>query len=317
MTEGFDILNKAINDYIVKSNLTGIEDFKFMKELNKIILNSKEVYFDFKRIDKYSLKESEKLVKDFLSNLNPYYKDYYEMRVEDGSFIFDEDEKKECYSYSSYDPIDKKRIIYIPLDYSLYDSYAIVHELMHDLNLDTNMKSLTRYFYTEGMSLLGELLFKDYLKDKNIKQYKEPINRTFYELKTKAIDVDFNIKLIDTYLKDGYIDISNFITILDSYPESYASTLEYIVNKIISDEMLSIDREQTYIIGGLLATYMYDRIKNNRNNILELFELNEMLKYYNYSQVLEYLDFDIENNNITRKSFKILEEKYKKYLKSR
>ena len=317
MIEGFDILNEAINDYIIGANITGIEDLDFLNALNNIILNSKEVYFDYKSAKKYSLKESDKLVKEFLDYLNPYYREYYEKRVEDGTIIFDTNVKEDCYAFSSYDPINKKRIIYIPVYYNLHDSYAIIHELMHDINMDVNMESLARFFYTEGMSLLAELLYKDFLKEKNIKQYEQPINRTFYELKSKAIEVDFNIKLIDKYLKDGYIDVDNIVDILDNYPNNYASTLQEITDKIMYEEKLTLDQEQPYIIGGLIATYMYDRIKNNKTNILELFELNQMLKHYNYSQVLEYLDFDIEDGNITKKSFKQLEEKYKKYLKSR
>lgn len=317
MSEGFDILNDAIKDYIVGAELTGAEDLILMKKLTDIILNNKEVSFDYKYNKKYSLKESDKIVKEFLSYLNPYYANYYEIRKEDGTFIFDDNPQTYEPAFSSFDTIDNKRIIYIPLDHNLEDSFAIVHELMHDINMDITMENITRFFYTESLSLLCELLLEDYLKDKNIKQYKNPNNRGFSALKEKAVEVSFNIKLLETYLQDGYIDQMNIVKILETYPMNCSDDIEYTLYKIIDNKSLTLDEEQPYIIGGLLATYMYDRISKNKNNILELFELNQMLKYYNFDQVLDYLELDYNDIDLSTKSYQLLEEKYKKYLKSR
>ena len=314
---GFEIINEAVNDYIVESELTGIEDLAFISKLTKIILDSKEVRFDYKYNKKYSLKESDRIVKEFLEYLNPYYKEYYETRKNDGTILFDHNPQTIEPAFSSYDIFNKKRIIYIPLEKTIEDCFAIIHELMHDINMDITIENMARYFYTEGLSLLSELLLEDYLKEKNIKQCINPNNRGLYSLKSKAIEVDFNIKLIEAYLRDGYINISNLMDILNSYPILYDDDLECILYKISYDKELTLDDEQPYIIGGLMATYMYDRIKNNKNNIMELFELNQMLKYYNYSQVLEYLDLEIVDGNLSEDSYKQLEEKYKKYLKNR
>lgn len=317
MKEGFEILNKAINSYIIDANLTGVEDLKLMNSLNDIVLNNEEVYFNYKYNKKYSLKESDKIVKDFLMYLNPYYKDYYETRLLDGTIIFDYNNTTEESAYSSYDPIYNKRIIYIPLEQNLEDSFAIVHELMHDINMDISMENISRYFYTEGLSFLSEFLLEDYLQDKNIKQYKNPNNRGLYALKSKAIEVDYNIRLIKTYLKDGYINMGNYINMIESYPCNYLNDLSFVSNKIMDKEELTLDDEQPYILGGLIATYMYDRIKENKNNILELFELNQMLKKYNFDQVLDYLELDYNDIDLNPPSYKKLEDKYKKYLKSR
>lgn len=317
MTEGFDILNNAVLNYINKSGLTGEEDLSLMTRLTSIILNNRETYFNYKYNKKYSLKESDKIVKDFLEQLNPYYNEYYEERKKDGTILFDHHPQTIEAAFSSYDIINEKRIIYIPLEKTIEDSFAIVHELMHDINMDITMENIARYFYTEGLSLLSELLFEDFLEERKIKQCKNPNNRGLYSLKSKAIEVDFNIKLIKTYLKDGYIDQDNLLDILISYPDYYSEDLESIVYKITYDEELTLDEEQPYIMGGLMATYMYDRIKNNKNNILELFELNQMLKYYNFDQVLDYLELDYNDTELTEKSYKKLEDKYKKYLKSR
>ena len=317
MTEGFDIINKAIDDYIKASNLTGEEDLVLMTKLANIILNGKEINFNYKYNKKYSLKESDKIVNDFLTYLNPYYKEYYEKRKNDGTILFDHHPKTIEAAFSSYDPIDERRIMYIPLEKNLEDSFTIVHELMHDINMDITMENDARYLYTKGLSLLGELLFEDFLEERKIKQCKNPNNRGLYSLKSKAIEVDFNIKLIKTYLKDGYINTSNLLEILETYPDYYAEDLKSTIYKITYDEELTLDQEQPYIIGGLIATYMYDRIKTNKNNIMELFELNQMLKHYNFDQVLDYLELDYNEQELTNSSYQKLEEKYKKYLKSR
>lgn len=81
MTEGFDILNKAINDFVIQSGLPGIENFNLMTKLTDIILNNRESYFNYKYNKKYSLKESDRIVKEFLDYLNPYYREYYEKRL--------------------------------------------------------------------------------------------------------------------------------------------------------------------------------------------------------------------------------------------
>ncbi len=317
MTEGFDILNSAIDDYIKSSNMIGEEDLILVSKLTDIILSNKEVYFDYKYDKKYSLKESDKIVKNFLSSLNPYYEEYYEMRKKDGTILFDHQPQTDESAFSSYDPIDNKRIIYIPLDNTLEDSFAIVHELMHDINLDISLINQTRFAYTEGLSLLGELLLEDYLKERNVKQYNNPTNKGLYSLKSKAIEVSLNLNLIKKYLIDGYINTANLLEILDLYPENYADDLSITIYKITDSKELTLDEEQRYIIGGLIATYMYDRIKSNKYNLMELFELNQMLKYYNFDQVLDYLDLDYNEIDLEPSAYKKLEEKYKKYLKSR
>lgn len=317
MTEGFEILNEAISNYIECSGMTSTENVALVKSLTDIVLKQKEVYFKYKYKRKYTLEESDKIVKDFLSHLNPYYAEYYEIRKDDGTIIFDHNPQTFEPAFSSFDIINNKRIIYIPLEHTIEDSFAIVHELMHDINMDVTMENITRYFYTESLSLLGELLLEDYLKTKNIKQCTNPNSRGLYSLKSKAIEVSFNISLLETYLQDGYINQVNLIEILKKYPIEYSDDLESTIYKIIGDEELTLDEEQPYIIGGLLATYMYDRIKKNKNNILEFFELNQMLKKYNFDQVLDYLELEYDDIELTPSSYKKLEKNYKKYLKSR
>lgn len=328
MTEGFEntndskkdieIINEVVCDYIYNSeSITEIEDIVLMEKLTDILLNTKEVYYNFRDKHKYSFKKNNKIVENFLESLSSNYKEYYKIRIIDGSFEFDEETSEKDFPFNCYDPIDKKRIIYIPLKNTLEDSFAIVHELMHDINLDINNHNLIRNFYTESLSILCEMLLDDYLGKNNTKGYKNNMDYSLFVFKSKAIAVNLNIKLIKAYLDKGYIDEYTLDEIILSYPEEYDEDLFMNLYKIKEDEELNIEEEQPYIIGCLIAAYMYDRIKSNKYNLMELFELNQMLKYYNFDQVLDYLDLDYNEIDLEPSAYKKLEEKYKKYLKSR
>jgi len=318
MTNEFEIISEATQNYILCSGAKGYENLKLMSTLTKIIMNEDDKSNRFKYKKKYTLKEVDKIVSDFLKNLNKYYKDYYDLRKEDGTIIFDDNKEAINESaYSVYDDINDKRVIYIPVRGTLEDAFSIVHELFHDINLDKNQESITRMFYTEGMSFLGEMLLEDYLVDNQFKDAKVPINYSLFCAKSKAIELDFNINLLLEYVKDNYIDVAGIMNILENYPRKYVYDLSDVILKIVNNEELTMDFEQPYIIGTLIATYMYDRIKNNKNNIMELFELNQELKNYTFDQVLDYLELDYNEFDLNENAYEKLEKCYRKYLKSR
>ena len=311
-----DIISKATYDYIMDAGIDSVDDLLLTKNLTGIILNEKTVNYNYKYNHKISLKENEKLVKDFLYNLNKDYLDYYEKIREEDIFVFDFN-KEEDYPYSSYDFIKNKRIIYIPIYNNIEDSYSIVHELMHDINFDITGENIARHLFTESISILSELLLEDFFKNKNITQYRNPNNFSFYSVKSKAFEVNLNLKFIESYLNDNYLSKGNIIKILRDYTDKDLEDLNLVLSKIIDNEELTYEIERRYIIGFLMATYMYDRIKQNKNNIKELFELNEMLPTCYFEDVLDYLDLDYNEIELTNDSYEKLHNSYKKYLKSR
>lgn len=318
MIKEFEIISDATQKYILCSGAKGYEDLKLITNLTNILMNQDDKVRNFKYTKKYSLKEIDKIVSNFLDCLNPYYKEYYDLRKEDGTIVFDH--SKEAYyesAYSVYDDITEQRIIYIPVRGTLEDAFSIVHELFHDINLDEKQESITRMFYTEGISLLGEMLLEDYLVDNKIKDAKIPINYSLYCAKSKAIELDFYIKLLLEHLENNYVDTAGIINILENYPSHYSSDLTSAMTKIVNNEELNMDFEQPYILGTLIATYMYDRIMNNKNNIMELFELNNELKNYTFDQVLDYLELDYNEFDLNDNAYKKLEKCYKEYIKSR
>jgi hypothetical protein len=313
----FEKISLATEKYIKLADVTDINDIKLMKNLNSIIINQDEKKYNYNYKNKVDLKTTIKYVSSFLDTLTFKYREYFELRLNDGTFIFEDDKENVKTAYSTFDDINKKRIMYIPLKYTLEDSFSIVHELMHDINLDENCESVTRMFYTEALSILAELLLEDYFIKENIKDAKIPTNYSLYCAKSKSVEVDFNLKLLINYLENGYIDNGVIFKILEQYSSNYVNDLVETITKIIDSEELTLDFEQPYIIGTLIATYMHNRIKENKNQIRELFELNEKIKEYEFDQVLDYLDLTYNNVDLTDESYKKLELNYKKYIKSR
>lgn len=313
----YEVLEKYVIEYVNSTKSTTSDDFILIKKLNDIIFYSDEKRYNCHYSKKYDLNKVDRLVTEFLNEINPYYKDYYELRKKDGTIFFDKSGSKCDYAYSDYDFENKKRKIYIPLSNSILDIFSISHEIFHDINIDETNESNTRYIFTETLALLSELLLEDYLINKGIKEAKLNNNLNLYYIKLKSIEVDFNLQLIINYLENGYLNKNMIDNILNSYPDMYFNDLNKIVLRILKEQELTVEFEQGYIIGILFATYMYSRINNNKNNIQELFELNEMIKKYDFQQVLDYLQLDYNDIDLTHDSYQKLESKYKKYIKSR
>lgn len=316
MVNWTDVISNITYNYIMDAEIESLDDIKFIKTLNNIVLSEKIINFHYKYNHKISLKESDRLVENFMRSINNEYLEYYKKRKNENIFIFDYD-LLEDYPYSTYNPLTNERTIYIPVYNNIEDSYSIVHELIHDINLDLTGDNIARYMFTESLSILGELLFEDFLKDKSISQYKNPTNYSLYSVNKKAFEVDFNIKLLESYLNNNYLAKDSIINILKNYSSSQLKELNEILSRIVTYEELSYETECRYIIGFLIATYMYDRIKQNKNNIKEFFELNDMLANCETDDILDYLELDYNDYELTNDSYEKLRKSYKKYLKSR
>lgn len=314
--DNFEIIINATYDYVKNVNLTSTDDFLLTRKLTNIILNEKNKKFSYKLTKKVSLKENIKLVSNFLNSINKSYNEYFINRLNDGTFIFDTDNQNDETAYSTYDFINKKRIIYIPVKNNLEDSFSIVHELFHDINLDETCESETRFIYTEGLSILSELLLGDYFIENKVKDTITVLNYSLYSLQNKAFNVDFNLKLLEKYLEDRYLDKGSIIDIYSSYSLNDIGNLMSINMDIIDDEKLTLDSEQSYIYGFLIALNLYSKIQKNKNNIKELFELNEMLKEYEFEDVLDYLNITNQDGELTNESYDEFKNNYKKLLKS-
>ena len=314
-SEFFKILNNTVDEYLIYLNASDISDFMMFKHMNNIVLeNGIRTNWPYFK-NKISLKKNINIANDFLSYLNIDYQEYFHQCLKDKIFIFD---KLATYDgYSMYNTETKKRSIYVPITNSIKDSFVIVHELMHDINSIDLINNGTRLSYTEALSLLSGFLLEDYLKENKVKDAKVVNTQNLIMILDKSIEIDFNLKIIEKYLEHNYIDITSYRDIYDFYPSDYYVILNKTANKILNYKQMTLNFEMRYIIGILIATYMYDRTKQNKKNILELFDLNEIIKSRTFDDVLDYLDLEYDEFDLKENSYHTLKNKYIKYVKSR
>lgn len=310
----YDGLIKSVYDYVDTSGIDSFQNIALIMHCTDIFLSERDFNINHKFKKKYDFNYIDGLVSEFLFSLNPSYLEYYKIRKVDGTFIFDD---KDGFgdAYSTYDDDNGKRVIYVSLTNTIQDAFSIVHELFHDINLRVEIDSYGRYFFTECLSILGEFLLSDFLSNKNIDECKKVINYSLFYLRKKAIEVNFNLKLIEKYFQDGFLNDKSVNDIINSYSLEYRDFIYEVIYIISNQNWLTLEDEECYILSGLSATYMYDRIKNNDKYLNELFDLNDVLNDFDLSQVLNYLDLEHNDFELTLDGYNVLRNSYKKFIK--
>lgn len=310
-------LEEIIQEYVFENDINSMEELQFVKTINDIVFHNCNYDYDVKYRKKYSFNQIDNIVCEFLKDFDYDYFLYYELRKNDGTIVFD-GKSKDSIPYSDYDYFNKKRTIYIPLTHTLEDAFSIIHELNHDRNVNELYENDTRMIFTESLSILLEFLFEDYLREKKIVDYKVNNNYVLTAVDYKSLYIDFVLKLINIYINNRKINYTDLLDIIKDYNNKQRKDLNDILASIMKDESVDIDFEFRYVLGVLVATYLYHRIKNNKKNIQELFEMNDIINDYDYFQVFDYLDLEYdEDEGLINHSYKKLENDYKKYVKHR
>ena len=206
----------------------------------------------------------------------------------------------------------------IPINHNIHDSSTMVHELMHNLNMRPDYLSITRFLFTESISILGEMLYASYLIENNlyIHDIKVNLKDLFWSASRISMKNDFDIQLMLEYLNDGYVNDKTIKNL--RLNREYNYQIDYSLSELETSNF-GFDMDQRYSIGILFACYMYERIKNNKKNIVELFEINEMINDISFKELMAYLGLETEKKDeflLTNDSLDILEKSYKKVLKS-
>lgn len=307
----YDLINDKLASYLEGATL---EEFEFIKTLNDIILKNPIKQKNQKYDEKIDINYSASLVYSFFKSLNEEYASHFEKRLNDGTFIIDEALE---IGQSYYNNDINKPIIEIPFTKTIEDSFVMVHELLHDINLNPENNSTHRLLFTETISMLGELLFKDFLVRNSLcmkDSYKEIINTTI-SVNEMAISNSFDLEMVKLYISNGYVSISDLKELYYQYGED---TSYYVMEYLMGSGSLSIDYNQRYIIGELLSCYMYDRIKNNSKYICELMDTNSIMNDVFFDEIINYLDLDMKDDEylfLTDSSLEKLEKCYQKKLK--
>ena len=310
----YKILNDNLFDYLDGAKL---EELKLIKSLNDIVLRNKfnQKILGYK--EKMDLDYTASLAYTFFKYLSEDYASYFEKRLTDGTIKFSKDY---LIGQSYYNHEIQRRVVEVPITRTIEDAFVMIHEVLHDMNLNPNDNTADRMLYTETISLLGEILFEDFLSMYNlhVKDGKRNIHNMFASVSTMAESNDFDLNLITEFIKNEYVDKSYFNSLYSHYD---SEIIEETINSLKSYSLLQLEINQRYIIGSLLSCYMHDRIKSNPKYLCEFIETNSMMTNNSFESLINYLDLDIKDNDeyllFTDKSLKKLEKCYKNEIKNR
>ncbi|MCM1370616.1 MAG: hypothetical protein NC181_01820 [Clostridium sp.] len=279
-----------------------LEDFKIFKTLNDYIIKN---FIDINRIIKYDtrvgLSNSYKYAYDFFNSFNKEYANYLKENWNDE--IINKDFVKFNNSNNiaeTYMENDKAKI-YLPFDKTLFDSYSIVHEIIHHMKIEEANKIGAYNFniLCESLSILSEMLFSDYLIKNNvplnlINKNKVALMRGIQD-KSNIFDLDYY--LLERYIYNGNISNYDISKYLNNSPISICKYFYYTLSEILDRGILSIFFESRYIIGVFIASYMHERIQENPKNIDEFIELNDNINKMDILDIFKYLELDVINDN--------------------
>lgn len=310
----YNLLNDKLFEYLEG---TQIEDLNFLKSLNEIILKNPFNRNLLKYNEKMGLDYTVSLAYTFFKYLSEDYALYFEKRINDGTILF-----SDCYpnGQSYYDNVNNKRVIEIPITSTIEDAFVLVHETLHDMNLRPHIASECRMLYTETISMLGEILFEDFLIKYHLheKDNKRVIHNSFVYVSSMAESNDFDLKLMSEFINNGYVNTSFFKDLCLNYDEDI---IDNTLTSLINNSSLELDINQRYIIGCLFSCYMHDRIKDNPKYLCEFIETNSMMPDVFFEDLINYLELSIieddEHLLFTPNSLEKLEKCYKKEIKNR
>lgn len=274
--------------------------------------------FEYEYID---IKDTIKLVQEFLSSIDKKYLDIFNKSLVDGTFelFLKEDDliERPDYPITSFKP---QPIIYIPVLNNMSDGLIIVHEFFHYLN-DKEQLVGVRKIFTEMISIYFELRFGQFLSNKGISTsafYKEVCER----LENVAISCDnlyFTSAVLDIYHNTGEIKRKN-IKFLDKYRQVY----DYSQNDILGfyqdidfiDGINEFSSDVSYVLGTLLS---FKALKDPIVSDVKMKYINDNINEMTIKDVLLTLETDFDEylewieeciNNLKKAKGEVYEKSY-------
>lgn len=308
----YNLINDVLYEYLEGARL---DSFKFIKSLNNIILKNRIKHKEPIYSEKVDLEYSVEIAYKFFLYISEGYAEYFGKRLNDGTITFSENFE---FGQSFYDLSSRRSVVQIPVTNSIHDSFVLVHEVLHDMNLNRGSYSDARMLFTETISLLGEFLYRDFLIKYNFLEkdnYKRLI-QDFLNIRMISRQADFEIKLSEQFIQNGYVSTDFLKDLYSSYDNDIVASC---IGSLIEYEQLNIDYDQRYIIAALLSCYMYDRIKSNHTRLYEFGDINEMINDVDFETIMDYIDLDYDEQNqeyfiFTDKTLNKLEKCYRKEL---
>lgn len=298
MDEVFKVLNNMVEKTLSEYDDLKVEDLKFLRGLNHIIISNPfrmktEKYFIHKSFD-----VNYKSAHNFLRVIKPQYADHLNKTMEAGiiSLPLAKKMKNPAIAVSGFDFDTGKREILIPLCNKIEDSYTLTHEVFHDYNMDPQNLTLTRDLFTETISMCAELLQEDYFRKLPNSPFEYQKNRvnTMNAFLYKSISVDYQLDVVEKYLATGSIDKNKFTDIMKKKSKQEVKLGDYIFDELFAKEELDYDIQQRYIIGALFSSFIHQKILEDPKKISNFIEINDNLNKMELEDVFKLLNLEIE-----------------------
>jgi len=294
MDEFLSGLNEVVLKFITDASMYDISELSSIDRVYSTIFSYKIPSFSEKIKNRFGFSKSLELAYHFFDFLDTTYGEYYLNKVNGDSIIYSYDPKGVDNATSYY--VDNQKMIYLPYRQDIFDSFTLVHEVLHDMNLDINNINNVRNLYTEYISILGEFLFQDYINENYDIRCSINNKNNFNCCFLKAVDVSFYVDLVKEFLDNGYINKFIFENIIVKYNSYYHDHLIKLVDKFISKGNLPIFYEYRYLIGILLSCYSKDLYDNGRFDIDMFKYINENINSMDYEDLYELLSLDFDDS---------------------
>ncbi len=310
-----DLLNKLLQEYFYED--TEEVDFSFLKNMTSIVRTpkfhlQKQSYHSHMRISR-----SFSLAKEFLTTVDPRYGEYLELLMTSGKIHIHPRVGKYLESLSCMIASEEDKQIEFYATDTIEDAYTFAHESMHSWNCREKNPTYNWELMTEGMSILIESLAEDYFRGKSLREYRKNKRDTYYALRIKAIALEFEIRLLEFYQLYRYLDEELLDQIFSGFPHTVEDILTRDLERIWEDKELQCYDLERNVIGGVLASYMHQRILEKPSRIGEFVELNDSLNELAFEDTLYYLGLevlDVGTLELSKESQKQLQMSYQKEL---
>lgn len=312
-----ELLNRLLQDFVSEEESKDIDN-RFIWSLQKIIASQKFSLTPRKCSVRVSTQKNQEYAHQFLRRLNRNYDDYFTYLLSYGRIQIHKRENPNQLSQMIASPYGK--MIHIYETRTIEDAYTYVHEMMHDWNCIEFSPTETWQLMTECFSILAENLERDDMEKYNPPpEYRKNKIATYYALRERAVILGFELELIDVYFNHGYIDDDMLFQILDSKSGYEREVVRMHLSWIDENEELRFDSLQRDVIGGVMASYMHDRILEKPERVEEFIEFNNHCNEIPFLDLLRMLGLEVEDESswiLSEKSLQTLEKSYQKELKS-
>ena len=304
-------INSLVRDYI-KDVEPNEGDFDFINSIIGIVLSTpvkvkRQSYKCY-----YDIEDSIRDVVSFYKTLDSFYIERLHNLINSGEMRLYELSRRDRNNYVATSTILEggKSDIFLPFNNTIEDSFTINHEVLHDTNASLKL-TVTRFLFTEAISILGEMLEEDFYKKRLFQpeEYEKNGIDTLYAVLSKSISLHIQIALVRLMQKYGEITKRNLseLEILKCCRKELNSFLKYYSKC----EELPFDQDQRHVMGYVFASHMHQ----SGNGKEHLLEINPVLNEAEFDDVLDSIGISTtykDGYDLTSESKKVLLKSYRK-----